>query len=57
MNTSTFSIVCPHCGNPVMVTVEENSSGGKGVFCNKCSHALSVSYSYCGGDLHIFNVL
>ncbi len=55
MSTS-FSVPCKHCGNPIIITVEEGHSGGVGAFCQRCAHQVSVAYSYCGGKLTIYNV-
>ena len=54
MDTTTFTVTCPYCGNPVAVTVEKNTSGGATACCYKCSHMLVVDYSYTDYGLRIY---
>ena len=55
--STTFSVPCKHCGNPVIITAEEGRYGGVQGICRRCSHWVNVSYSYCNGHLNIYNVL
>lgn len=54
----TFTIPCKNCGNPIAISVEPNTSGGKYGVCYHCSHGVNVSYS-CNADgkLIIHNVM
>ena len=56
--STTFSVPCKHCGNPIMITVEEGNAGGIHGVCYRCSHGVDVSYSYeRGGQVKIYNVM
>ena len=54
--STTFTVPCKHCGNPIVIIVEDNHAGGVYGVCRKCSHGASVSYSFCQGKLDIYNV-
>lgn len=54
--STTFSVPCKNCGNPVIITVEEGHAGGVQGLCRKCSHWANVSCSYSNGKLNIYNV-
>lgn len=55
--STTFSVPCKNCGNPIMITVQEGTAGGVLGICRRCSHSVSVSYSFSSGNLNIHNVL
>ena len=55
--STTFSVHCTHCGNPVIISVEEGFCGGVQGVCRRCSHWVNVSYSYSNGKLVIYNIL
>ena len=55
--STTFTVPCKHCGNPIVISVEDGTSGGVLGICRRCSHSVSVSYSYCNGKLNIYNAL
>lgn len=54
--TTTFSVPCKHCGNPIIISVEEGHAGGVHGVCRRCSHGVDVSYSFSSGKLNILSV-
>lgn len=56
MESTTFTVTCPYCGKPVVVTVEKNHSGGVSACCYSCSHWVLVDYSYTDSGLRIYGV-
>jgi len=39
MSTS-FTVPCKNCGNPIVITVEDGHSGGVYGVCRRCSHGV-----------------
>lgn len=56
MDSTTFTVTCPYCGNPVAVTVNKDTSGGASACCYRCSHMLLIDYSYTNCGLKVYSV-
>lgn len=48
--TTTVSVTCPNCGNPVMIKLENNTSSGFCKCCYSCGANVSGMYSWSGDD-------
>lgn len=54
---TTISVVCPHCGNPIVVSVRKDTSGSVVGRCYRCAHSVLIAYSYDDYGVRIHSVI
>lgn len=56
MKNVVVSIICPNCGNTVVLNVNPTISGGIVGCCYNCSATVSCCVSWNGNNAQIYNV-